>query len=69
LQKQLSEELVNFLGPAAMFVFDDAVQKWRGTYVQKSINLGYLVEIVMEELDTEDEKQAYKQAAIKILNA
>lgn len=68
LQKQLSEELVNFLGPAATFVFDDAVQKWRETYVQKSINLGYLVEIVMEELDTEDEKQAYRQAAIKILN-
>lgn len=68
LQKQLSEELINFLGPAATFVFDDAVQKWRETYVQKSINLGYLVELVMEELDTEDEKQAYKQAAIKILN-
>jgi len=68
LQKELSNELINHLGPAASFVFQDAVDEWKGTYLQKTANLGYLVEIVLKELDTLEEKQAYKEAARKILS-
>ncbi|MGV6808911.1 MAG: hypothetical protein ACWA5U_03450 [bacterium] len=68
LQKELSNELINHLGPAAGFVFQDAVDEWKGTYLQKTANLGYLVEIVLKELETPQEKQAYKKAARKILS-
>jgi hypothetical protein len=68
LQKELSNELINHLGPAASFVFQDAVDEWKGTYLQKTANLGYLVEIVLKELDTLEEKQAYKEAARRILS-
>ncbi|HHC74632.1 MAG TPA: hypothetical protein ENK78_06120 [Thiothrix sp.] len=68
LQQNLSNELINHLGPAAGFVFQDAVDEWKGTYLQKTANLGYLVEIVLKELETPQEKQAYKKAARKILS-
>lgn len=68
LQKELSDELINYLGPAASFVFQDVVEKWQETYLQKTSNLGYLVDMLTEELDADDEKQSYREAARKILS-
>lgn len=67
LQKELSDELINYLGPAASFVFQDVVEKWQDTYLQKTSNLGHLVEMLLDELDSDDEKHSYREAARKIL--
>ena len=59
--------LTEFLGPAASVVVEDAVEEWKGTYVQSSSNLTYLVALLLKELDTVKEKQLFKAKADRVI--
>lgn len=59
--------LTEFLGPAASVVVEDAVEEWKGTYVQSANNLTYLVTLLLKELDTVKEKQLFKAKADKVI--
>ena len=59
--------LTEFLGPAASVVVEDAVEEWKGTYVQSSNNLTYLVTLLLKELDTVKEKQLFKAKADRVI--
>ncbi len=64
---QLSTILKKYLGPAAIFVFEDDVKKWKKTYIQSHENLPHLVEIIKQELDPNKEQaDFYQQAKIVI---
>lgn len=58
--------LTEFLGPAASLVVEDAVDEWKQTYVQSPNNLTYLVGLLLNELDTTEEKQSFKNKADKV---
>ena len=64
---KLSEILKQFLGPAAVFVFEDDVVKWGKTYVQSRENLPHLVEIIKTELDPKTEQTMFLQQAEAII--
>ncbi len=64
---KLSEILKQFLGPAAVFVFEDDVVKWRKTYVQSLENLPHLVEIIKTELDPKTEQAMFLQQTQAII--
>ena len=59
--------LTEFLGPAASIVVEDAVEEWKGTYVQSPNNLTYLVALLLNELDTIQEKQLFKAKVDKVI--
>jgi len=65
---QLSEILKTYLGPAAIFVFEDDVTKWKKTYLQTRENLPNLVEIVQQELDPKTEQKEFAQQAQAVLD-
>lgn len=58
---EYSAVLTSFLGPAARFVVDDCVDQWKHRYLQTPENLGYLVELIQEELDSDEEKEKFAQ--------
>ncbi len=58
---QYSAVLTSFLGPAARFVVEDCADQWKQKYVQNKENLGFLVELIQEELDTDEEKAKFAQ--------
>ncbi|MEE9352451.1 MAG: hypothetical protein V3U78_09335 [Thiotrichaceae bacterium] len=58
---QYSAVLTSFLGPAARFVVEDCVDEWKQKYVQNKENLGFLVELIQKELDSDDEKERFAQ--------
>ena len=59
---QLSEILKKYLGPAAIFVFEDDVEKWKKTYLQTSENIPHLIGIVQQGLDPVEQKEFAQQA-------
>ncbi len=65
---QLSEILKHYLGPAAIFVFEDDVTKWKKTYLQNQDNLPHLVEIIQQELDPNTEQKEFAQQAQLVLD-
>ena len=64
---QILTELINYFGPAAKFVLEDALIQWETKYVRNSNNIPELGEILQEELDTAEEKRAFSQFVTKIL--
>jgi predicted regulator of Ras-like GTPase activity (Roadblock/LC7/MglB family) len=64
---KLSEILKQYLGPAAVFIFENDVAKWRKTYVQSRENLPHLVEIMKKELDPNTEQAAFVQQAQAVI--
>lgn len=64
---QLLTELINYFGPAAKFVLEDAVIQWETKYVRSRNNILELGEILQDELDTNEEKRAFSQFVTKIL--
>ena len=65
---QLSEILKKYLGPAAIFVFEDDVTKWKKTYLQTQDNLPHLIEIVQQGLDPNTEQKEFAQQAQDVLD-
>ena len=59
--------LTAFLGPAARVVVDDVVEQWKGTYVQSTSNLTYLVSMLENELETDNEKQLFKTEVARVI--
>jgi len=59
--------LTALLGPAARVVVDDAVEQWKGTYVQSTNNLTYLVAMLENELETENEKKLFKSEVERVI--
>jgi hypothetical protein len=68
LMEQLSTKLIFYLGPAAPLVLEDCLKQWKQKYTQTVDNLPHLIEIAQEELDTDDEKNEFADAANKIIN-
>lgn len=64
---KLSAILKQYLGPAAVFVFEDDVVKWRKTYVQSRENLPHLIEIIKKELDPNTEQAAFLEQAQAVI--
>jgi predicted regulator of Ras-like GTPase activity (Roadblock/LC7/MglB family) len=67
IMDQLLTELINYFGPAAKFVFEDAIIQWETKYVKSRNTILELGEILKEELDTSAEKTAFSQFVTKIL--
>ncbi len=67
IMEKMTTELINYFGPAAKFVFEDAVIQWETKYVRNRNNIPELSEILQEELDTLAEKRAFSQFVTKIL--
>ena len=64
---KLLKELINYFGPAAKFVLEDAVIQWETKYVRSRNNIPELGEMLQEELDTAEEKRDFSQFVTKIL--
>ncbi len=60
---QLLNILKQYLGPAAVFVFEDNVKKWSKTYVRRHDNLPHLLEIMKKDLDPNTEQQEFMRQA------
>ncbi|MCK5917438.1 MAG: hypothetical protein KAG34_03385 [Cocleimonas sp.] len=54
-----SELLIDYLGPAAVFVFDDAVDQWREKYMPTAETLINLAEILALDLNAGDERNDF----------
>jgi predicted regulator of Ras-like GTPase activity (Roadblock/LC7/MglB family) len=67
IMEKMTTELINYFGPAAKFVFEDAVIQWETKYVRNRNNIPELGEILQEELDTPAEKRAFSQFVTKTL--
>lgn len=55
--------LTAYLGPAASVVVEDAVDAWKQTYLQTPNNLPYLLSMLEEELDSDQERQQFSAKA------
>lgn len=64
----LSDSLIEYLGPAAPFVVEDAVGAWKNKFIQNHDNLPELVSLIVQELDSTSEKESYQQQAYQLLN-
>jgi len=67
LLDQLANVLKQYLGPATLFVFENDVEKWKKTYVQRRDNLPHLIEIIKKNLDPNKEQQEFAQQAQAII--
>lgn len=63
LLDDLSTILKGYLGPAAIFVFEDDVNRWKKSYEQTVENLPNLVEIIQRELDPDKEQKPFTEQA------
>ena len=67
IMDKILNELINYFGPAAKFVLEDAVIQWETKYVRNRNNIPELGEILQDELDTAEEKRDFSQFVTKIL--
>lgn len=67
LLEQLSSKLMYFLGPAAPLVFSDHLKQWKQKYTQTQENIPQLIGLIQEELDSDDEKNEFSDAANSII--
>ncbi|HIO93289.1 MAG TPA: hypothetical protein EYG68_10680 [Leucothrix mucor] len=65
---QLADILKKYLGPAAIFVFEDDVNKWKKTYIQSHENLSFLVEITQQGLDPKTEQHEFAEQAQRVID-
>jgi predicted regulator of Ras-like GTPase activity (Roadblock/LC7/MglB family) len=65
--EQLKPLLTEYLGPAASVICSDAVLKWQETYLPNRSNLPYLIEIVQQEIEDENDRQKFSLKVKKIL--
>ncbi len=59
--------LIDYLGPAAIFVFDDGVDTWRKKYVPTEDTLIHLAEILALELNAGDERNEFIEKSKEFL--
>lgn len=67
VMSQITAELVNYFGPAAKFVFEDALIQWETKYVKSLNNIPELGEILVKELDSPKEKSAFSEFVEQLL--
>ncbi len=65
--EQILTELINYFGPAAKFVLEDAVIQWETKYLKSYDNIPELSDILVEQFDTVVEKRAFKQFIKQLL--
>ncbi len=65
--EQILTELINYFGPAAKFVLEDAVIQWETKYLKSYDNIPELSDILVEQFDTVIEKRAFRQFVNKLL--
>ncbi|MCK5903533.1 MAG: hypothetical protein KAG28_10350 [Cocleimonas sp.] len=66
---ELSTVLKQYLGPAAIFVFEDDVEKWKKSYVQSHENIPHLITILQKSLDPNKEQEEFVQRAQMIVES
>jgi len=66
--EKLSNILKQYLGPAAIFIFEDDVAKWEKNHIKNYENLPHLVEIIKKELSPNNEQQEFEQQALAIID-
>ncbi len=66
LIRDLEELLIDFTGPAATLVLKDCMETWKANYSPQPETIGHLIELLSNELETDDEKQQFKQQAHQI---
>lgn len=59
--EQYSAVLTMFMGPAARFVVEDCTTEWKKKYIQNSSNLEFLLELIQNELSSDEEKAQFMQ--------
>lgn len=67
IMKKLLEELINYFGPAAKFVFEDALIQWEIHYIKNRDNIPELGKILLKEMDTPQEKSKFLHFVNQIL--
>lgn len=59
IMKQLLEELIDYFGPAAKFVLEDALIQWEVHYVKNLDNVPELCKILIKEMESAKEKDEF----------
>jgi predicted regulator of Ras-like GTPase activity (Roadblock/LC7/MglB family) len=67
IMTKLLEELINYFGPAAKFVFEDALIQWEVHYIKNRDNIPELGKILLKEMDTPQEKSEFLNFLDQIL--
>ncbi|MCK5830028.1 MAG: hypothetical protein KAH20_06960 [Methylococcales bacterium] len=65
--KKIFEELNNYFGSATKFIFEDALVQWEVHYVISCDNIPELCKILIKEMRTIKEKEAFSQFVNRIL--
>lgn len=68
IMTKLLEELINYFGPAAKFVFEDALIQWEVHYIKNRDNIPELGKILLKEMDTPQEKSEFLDFVNQILH-
>ena len=64
---QLKELLIDYLGPAATFIFKDHYTQWSKTHTASMENVTALINILVTELDSDDERSDFLAKANNLL--
>ncbi|RTZ62529.1 MAG: hypothetical protein DSZ29_08115 [Aquificaceae bacterium] len=65
---QLKELLIDYLGPAATFIFKDHYTQWSKTHSVSMENITVLINMLVTELDSDDERADFLKKAKNLLN-
>ena len=65
---QLKELLIDYLGPAATFIFKDHYTQWSKTHSVSMENVTALINMLAAELDSDDERADFLKKAKNLLN-
>ncbi|WMP15900.1 hypothetical protein [Thiothrix lacustris] len=64
----LQKLLIHHLGPAANWLFSDALATWKQQYAQTQTNLPHLLAAFLPEFDVDTDRQQFQQQANQIIN-
>ena len=64
----LQKLLIHHLGPAANWLFSDALATWKQQYAQTQTNLPHLLDAFLPEFDVDTDRQQFQQQANQIIN-
>jgi predicted regulator of Ras-like GTPase activity (Roadblock/LC7/MglB family) len=69
LMTQLQENLAEFIGPAAIIVFDDAYSDWQANYGVHKSKIAELIKKLAIEIEDKADRSRFLQEAVSIVRA
>lgn len=66
---QLQTLLLDYFGPAARFIFSDALDEWKQQGAPQYQNLGQLLDLLLAEFDSGQEKHSFQRSAEAAISA